>query len=116
MVWQALCKHGATQTAVLWNAFAFHPMRSPSGWLTNRKPSGEELQAGAALLTDFLDLFRGAAVVSVGRTAEGMLRKLGCSTAASLRHPANGGAPAYRSGFADLCDRADKAPRRACMP
>ena len=83
-------------------------MTSPTGWLTNRKPSRQELEAAAPLLTAFLDIFPGAAVVSVGKTSERLLRTLGHRTLASLRHPANGGVPAYRAGFAELYQGANE--------
>lgn len=108
IVWRAI-KHQArsTREVVLWNAFAFHPMKTrgdgSANWLSNRKPTAGELNAAAPLLGQFLSLFSGAQVVAIGRVAEAALKGQGVQLRATLRHPANGGAPAFRQGFAALC-------------
>ncbi|MCZ8254483.1 MAG: uracil-DNA glycosylase [Polaromonas sp.] len=84
---------------VLWNAFAFHPMRGAGQWLTNRKPTAEELAQGQAILLEFLTLFPGAKVVAVGGVSSELLRRLGQPAGAEVRHPANGGVPAFLAGM-----------------
>jgi len=103
IVWGALKTAGIdTRDVVLWNAFAPHPMKSASGWLTNRKPTAQELQLGRPLLEQFLGMFPGAKTVAIGRVSEGILQGLGVEVAAQVRHPANGGATAFRAGVATL--------------
>lgn len=103
IVWGALKKAGIdTREVVLWNAFAPHPMEADGAWLTNRKPTAQELVAGRPLLERFLGLFPGARTVAVGRVSEDILREVGVDVAAQVRHPANGGATAFREGVAQL--------------
>lgn len=101
IVWGALKKAGIdTREVVLWNAFALHPMKN--GWLTNRKPTDVELQAGRPLLEAFLELFPSASTIAVGRVSEEILQGLGVAVAGQVRHPANGGATQFREGLAQL--------------
>lgn len=103
IVWGALKKAGIdTRDVVLWNAFAPHPMKTPTDWLTNRKPTPQELKVGRPLLEQFLDMFPGARTVAIGRVSEGILTDMGIQVAAQVRHPANGGANAFRDGVASL--------------
>jgi hypothetical protein len=98
IVWKSLKLANANpRDVVLWNAFAFHPMKS--GWLTNRKPSAAELDDARYLLEMFLELFPEVSVVPVGRVSEAILGTLGVACAAYVRHPANGGASAFTQGM-----------------
>lgn len=99
IVWGELLRHGATD-AVLWNVFPFHPVRGGDA-LSNRMPSGAEVQAAMPLTRAFLALFPGRAVVAIGRTARRHLDGMGLS-GPTLRHPANGGATAFRLGIAPV--------------
>ena len=100
IVWRALVHHGLERQTVLWNTFPLHPHR-PGQPLTNRTPTDGEVQAGAPVLDLMLALFPGARPVAVGRTAARHLAASGIE-APALRHPANGGAGAFRRGLAEI--------------
>jgi hypothetical protein len=103
IVWGAMKTAGIdTRDVVLWNAFAMHPMKGVGSWLTNRKPTDEELKLGKPLLEQFLALFPGAKTVAVGQVSEDLLNDLGVAVAAQVRHPMWGGANEFRAGFAQL--------------
>ncbi|WP_448207111.1 uracil-DNA glycosylase [Azospirillum sp. sgz302134] len=102
IVWTTLLGLGlAADRFVLWNSFAFHPHRSDEP-LTNRTPTDQEVEEQADLLDRFLALFPGRTVVAVGETARRRLSTLTMSalgsTVPAVRHPANGGATAFREG------------------
>lgn len=98
IVWTAIKQSGTEpRKVVLWNSFAFHPMKD--SWLTNRKPTPAELAQARHLLEHFLSLFPGAGVVPVGRVAEDILANMGIPCSGYVRHPANGGATEFRSGM-----------------
>lgn len=99
VVWGMLKDSGVDpRSVVLWNAFAYHPMRD--GYLTNRKPTAEELKKGQPLLEEFLALFPGVKIIPVGRVSEGILQDLGIKHAqAYVRHPANGGVTEFRANM-----------------
>jgi hypothetical protein len=98
IVWKSIKSSGVDpRDVVLWNSFAFHPMKD--GWLTNRKPTPEELSRGRYLLEHFLSLFPNTALVPVGRVAEDILGALKISCSGYVRHPANGGATEFRAGI-----------------
>jgi hypothetical protein len=98
IVWKAIKNSGTDpRRVVLWNSFAFHPMKS--GYLTNRKPTESELRQAEPLLRQFLELFPTAFVVPVGRVAEEILGALNVTSAPYVRHPANGGATGFRDGM-----------------
>lgn len=97
IVWTTLLDLGvAPERFVLWNSFAFHPHR-PGEPLSNRTPTDREVAEQAPVLDAFLALFPGRPVIAVGETAR---RRMGDSGIAALpvRHPANGGATAFRDG------------------
>jgi hypothetical protein len=101
IVWGALKAAGiAPREVVLWNAYAWHPMKS--GWLTNRKPTDAEIRAGRPVLEAMLGLFPQARPVAIGRVAEELLLGMDVPVAARLRHPANGGAGLFRQGLGAL--------------
>lgn len=103
IVWGALKKAEIdTRDVVLWNAFAPHPMKTQDAWLTNRKPTSQELKLGRPLLEQFLDMFPGARTVAIGRVSEEILGDMGITVAAQVRHPANGGATEFREGVGQL--------------
>lgn len=100
IVWKAIKQSGADpRDVVLWNSFAFHPMKN--GWLTNRKPTPAELSQARHLLEHFLSLFPSAFVVPVGRVAEEILGDMGIACSGYVRHPANGGATDFRTGMTE---------------
>ncbi len=99
---------GIADRALLWNAFPLHPHQAGSP-RTNRTPTDSELAAGM----DSLQLaIAGRRVICVGNPARVRVENLlglkvpgvddasASSRAVALRHPANGGAPEFRSGIA----------------
>jgi len=46
-----------------------------------------------------VDAFPSAKVVAVGKKAKGLLDSMGIVSAATVRHPANGGATAFAQGL-----------------
>jgi hypothetical protein len=94
----ALAVHGLHGETVLWNVVPAHPHR-PGEPLSNRTPAVGELRAGAEVLGELIERLRPRAIVAVGRSAERALGELGLPCDASVRHPANGGATAFRNGL-----------------
>ena len=94
----ALAAHGLHDSTVLWNVVPAHPHR-PGEPLSNRTPTVGELRAGAEVLGELIERLRPRAIVAVGRSAERALGELGLPCDASVRHPANGGATAFRNGL-----------------
>lgn len=103
---------GIADRTLLWNAFPLHPHKAGSP-RTNRTPTEPELAAGK----DSLRLaVAGRRVICVGNPARTSIEQLlglkvpgvddasASSRAVALRHPANGGAPEFRSGIAAVGD------------
>ena len=61
-----------------------------------------ELRAGADVLAELIERIEPRAIVAVGRSAERALGELGLPCDAAVRHPANGGATAFRQGLRRL--------------
>ncbi|HEY8870773.1 MAG TPA: uracil-DNA glycosylase [Candidatus Limnocylindrales bacterium] len=78
---------------VLWNACPTHPAGTTP--LSNRTPSKGEFAAGRPFLVRLISILQPAIVVAVGAHAARVLPRL-----ATVRHPANGGASAFRAGLA----------------
>jgi uracil-DNA glycosylase len=97
--------HGALEAlalaadTVLWNVVPAHPQR-PGEPLSNRTPAVAELRAGAEVLGELIERLQPRATIAVGRSAERALAELGLACDAAVRHPANGGATAFRNGLA----------------
>ena len=99
IVWSAL---GDRRDIIFWPAFPWHPMGS-RGPMSNRAPRREELRTGREVLQCFLEtLFPGRTLVAIGRHAQNSLAALGYDDVRYIRHPAQGGATAFRSGIAEL--------------
>ncbi|MDX6619337.1 MAG: hypothetical protein QOK36_1723 [Gaiellales bacterium] len=94
----ALAALGLEAETVLWNVVPAHPHR-PGEPLSNRTPSVGELRAGAVVLGELIERLGPRALVAVGRSAERALGELGLPSDACVRHPANGGATAFRAGL-----------------
>ncbi len=90
---------GLSAGTVLWNVVPAHPHR-PGEPLSNRTPTIGELRAGADVLAELIERLEPRAIVAVGRSAERALGELGLPCDAAVRHPANGGATAFRAGLA----------------
>jgi hypothetical protein len=102
IVWQAILDVDRDpREVVLWNAFPWHPYDPQKGRLSNRRPTAQEMEGGIRVLQQFLKLFPDAEPVAVGRVAEDCLDKLGIRTR-SVRHPAQGGAKAFRASIRKL--------------
>ncbi|MBG6238460.1 hypothetical protein IWX78_001432 [Mycetocola sp. CAN_C7] len=103
---------GIADRTLLWNSFPLHPHMAGSS-RTNRTPTGEELYLGLATLRLAVAGRRIICVGNPARTSVGRLLGLkvpgvgdasATSTAVAIRHPANGGAPEFRSGLATVGD------------
>ena len=77
---------------VLWNLCPTHPARSST--LSNRTPTLDEKCVGVAFMTSLVELLKPARVLAVGVHAGSAL-----PDDRPLRHPANGGASAFRLGL-----------------
>jgi len=97
IVWACL---GGRPDVVLWNAFPWHS-HMHGNVMRNRKPTAGELERASCVLRVFIDIFPGAAVYAVGRTAEHALTEIGVE-AEYIRHPARGGKPGFMSGVAGI--------------
>lgn len=84
----------AERRVILWNTVPTHPHR-PGVPLSNRRPTVEEVDLGAAFARRLIALVRPARVVAVGRIAESVMGE----AATYVRHPANGGGAAFAAGM-----------------
>jgi uracil-DNA glycosylase len=89
IVREILVELGLAQTVLAWNVVPTHPGDTRS----NRRPTAHEIAGGLRFLRA---LARGRTVVPVGRIAEAALGQTG------VRHPAHGGATAFRAGLRSL--------------
>lgn len=104
IVWDAIMRsHFSPKAFVLWNAFAWHPYDPKKGMLSNRKPHLREMVIGQDVLKRFLRLFPGKTVIAVGRVAEDALKRIRVSSH-GVRHPAQGGAGAFRRQFSKIIE------------
>jgi hypothetical protein len=97
---------GAERRVILWNTVPTHPhlLGKP---LSNRPPKGEEIAAGLPFAQRLIDILEPKLLVGVGRIATAALGE----RALYVRHPAQSGATAFRTGMrAALSELA--APRR----
>jgi uracil-DNA glycosylase len=92
---------GIEADTVLWNVVPAHPHR-PGEPLSNRTPAVAELRAGAQVLGELIERLAPRATIAVGRSAQRALGELGLPCHGNVRHPANGGATAFRNGLAAL--------------
>lgn len=100
IVWELIS--GRTDI-VLWNAFPWYPSQ-PGTRDRNRKPSKDEVNRASGVLSTFIELFTGAEVYAVGRTAEHALGEIGVH-AEYIRHPARGGKLLFRAGVSMMGSR-----------
>ena len=97
----ALATLGIAADTVLWNVVPAHPHRPGRRSRTARPPSASCARAPRCC-GELIERLAPRATIAVGRSAERALRELGLPCHASVRHPANGGATAFRSGLARL--------------
>ena len=101
LYWHAMLPHwGRFWT---WNAVPVHPHRADEP-LTIRTPGVREVRRWHGLLAATVGVLQPAAVVAVGRKAEGALRAVGADPA-YVRHPSQGGATQFREGMAAFWER-----------
>jgi uracil-DNA glycosylase len=100
IVHRALRELGLDEVVLLWNVVPTHPGTARA----NRAPTRAEVEAGVVFARE---LARGRRVVAVGRVAE---RALG---APYVRHPARGGAVAFRRGLVAFVGTAGLRPGTA---
>lgn len=101
VVWNALQTHGlAAFDVILWNIFPFHPYKEGK-LLSNRTPTGSELDAGIRYAQMLLELVPGMQVVAIGQKAAGTLARYGVDCSA-VPHPSMGGANRFKAAAAAL--------------
>jgi hypothetical protein len=108
VVWRTLS--GRADGVLLWNSFPWHPW-GPGGPLSNRRPELRLLRRNLDLLERLLGAHPEALPVAVGRTAERALVDLGVAEPGTVRHPAHGGAPAFRRDLKPFLDRREEGGR-----
>ena len=86
-----------------WNAVPVHPHKAVQP-LTIRTPGVREVRRWHDLLAATVGVLEPAAVVAVGRKAEGALQAIGAEPV-YVRHPSQGGATLFREGMAALWER-----------
>ncbi len=93
--WRHLLPHHSRLFA--WNAIPFHP-HEPCNPLSNRTPSASEIDHHSNMLAELLSLLEPRSIIAVGRSAQRALHRIGVPST-YVRHPARGGAAAFRSGM-----------------
>ena len=101
IVWKTLYQLRLQDEVVLWNALQMHPHRPGEPW-SNRTPTKAELVHGRAGLKLLIEAFPAARLVAIGKKAAELLEEAGVEVAATVRHPANGGAREFADGMATL--------------
>ena len=86
----------AERRVILWNTVPTHPHLAGKP-LSNRRPTREEIVAGRILVERLVDIVRPRALIGVGRIACAAL-----PAAQYVRHPAQSGATAFRSGMREI--------------
>lgn len=100
IVWNTLYQLGLAETTILWNALPLHPFKVDAAW-SNRTPNNTEIKYGVKALHLLLNSYPEARIVAVGQKAAGILNLEGIPIAATVRHPANGGASLFAQGMAE---------------
>lgn len=101
IVWKALHRLGIAERTILWNAVQMHPHK-PDNLRSNRTPTPAEIALGEPAVRLLVAAYPNAKIVAVGKKAEGLLKDMGVSVTASVRHPANGGATEFTEGLSAL--------------
>ena len=102
IVWDTLYRLRLQESTLLWNALQMHPYRPEKCW-SNRTPTKDELVKGKECLTRLMALFPEANFVAVGNKARDLMRDmLKVEPAATVRHPANGGARRFAKELNDF--------------
>jgi uracil-DNA glycosylase len=88
---------GAERRVILWNTVPTHP-HLPGRPLSNRRPVRAEILQGLAFARRLIDIVQPRLLVGVGRIATEALD----DRAVYVRHPAQSGATAFRTGMRDI--------------
>ena len=91
---------GAERRVILWNTVPTHPHLAGKP-LSNRRPTREEIAGGLPYVERLIDILEPHRVIGVGRIACDALGK----RALYVRHPAQSGATAFRSGMRQILTR-----------
>ena len=94
-VWQEAL--GRAQLPLFWNAVMAHPHRTGQPY-RNRSVRRADIVAYRPALFAILQLYEPTTVIAIGRVAERMLLAMGVDCR-YVRHPAQGGATAFRKGI-----------------
>ena len=103
IVWKTLYRLGIAERTILWNALQLHPHRQENP-MSNRTPTSAEIALGEPALRLLIEAFPTAKIVAVGKKAESLLRAMCMAPAATVRHPANGGATEFAAGLTLLAE------------
>ncbi len=87
----------AEERVILWNTVPTHP-HVPGKPLSNRRPTRAEIAAGLPLSERLIDIMQPRRLIAVGRIAAAALG----ARAEYVRHPAQSGATAFRSGMREI--------------
>ncbi len=99
IVWSAV---GDRRDIVFWPSFPWHPMGA-RGPLSNRAPRRDEVLVGQEFLRFMVETFwPDRKLLAIGRYGEAAIHAMGFPEAGYIRHPAQGGATAFRQGIAAL--------------
>ncbi len=99
IVWGTIFKLGVDPLSiVIWNAFPWHPFDPAKGTLSNRRLTRGEVLRGLPVLDALLGLCPRAKIAAVGRISARSLELLN-KKFRLCRHPAQGGATAFRTQF-----------------
>ncbi len=104
IIWKTLYRLGIEDETILWNAVQLHPHTPGQRW-TNRTPKPSEVALGEPALRLLLQAYPSAALVAIGRKAEGLIRGMGVNTLGHVPHPAYGGATDFAEGLEALVRR-----------
>jgi uracil-DNA glycosylase len=88
---------GAERRVILWNTVPTHP-HEPGKALSNRRPTRGEVATGQVFVDRLIEVVKPRLLVGVGRIAAAALGE----RAVYVRHPAQSGATAFRSGMRAL--------------
>jgi uracil-DNA glycosylase len=88
---------GAERRVILWNTVPTHP-HEPGKALSNRRPTRGEVATGQVFVDRLIEIVKPRLLVGVGRIAAAALGERGVY----VRHPAQSGATAFRSGMRAL--------------
>lgn len=97
IVWQSLAQTPAVPA--FWNAFPFHPHKLDNP-ASNRAPTPAEIRLGRTYLEFIVKILQPRSIIAIGKAAASALVPIyGTNAVIEIRHPSNGGKPAFLSGL-----------------